>query len=242
MSYRYWKDYFTANQTHFDQLDWNVADELSAEEKKCIYNSLQQFQKGENSEGKHLYSFAKTFPDPEYFESIKLFIKEEQKHAQVLAKFMELHSIPKIKSHWIDSVFRGLRKFFGLENTIIVLVTAEIIAKVYYRALFQASSSTLLKKICNQILQDEDQHLAFQATTLNHFYHSSPRWKQIITRSWHRILMTGTIFVVWLWHKKVLKSGGSFFSKFFMETMLVYFDVERNIKLSGQLTSQSVKA
>jgi hypothetical protein len=230
MSYRHWKEYFIANQTHFEDLDWKVTDELSAEEKKCIYRSLQQFQKGENSEGKHLFSFAKTFPDPEYFESIKLFIKEEQKHALVLAKFMDLHHIPKIKSHWIDSVFRGLRKFAGLENTIIVLVTAEIIAKVYYKALNQATSSVLLKKICNQILQDEDQHLAFQATTLNQFYQLSPRWIQIITRSWHRLLMTGTILVVWLWHKKVLKSGGSFFSKFFMETMLVYFEVEQGIK------------
>jgi len=242
MDYRYWKEYFIINQRHFEHLDWNVNDALSADEKQCITHSLQQFQKGENSEGKHLFTFAKTFPDPEYFESVKLFIREEQKHAQVLARFMELHEIPRIKGHWIDSVFRGLRKFAGLENTIIVLVTAEIIAKVYYRALAEATDSVLLKKICNQILQDEDQHLAFQATTLRHFYHSSPRWKQVITRSWHRLLMTGTTFIVWLWHKRVLKSGGSFFGKFFMETMLVYFEVERNVKLSSQLSSQSIKA
>lgn len=238
MDYHYWKEYFTINQTHFDHLDWNVADELTAAEKKCITRSLQQFQKGEQSEGKHLFSYAKTFPDPAYLDCIKLFIKEEQKHARVLARYMDLHAIPRIKDHWIDNVFRGLRTLAGLENTIIVLVTAEIIAKVYYRALQNATSSVLLQKICNQVLQDEDQHLAFQAHTLNHLYTSSSRFRQIITRSWHRLLMTGTIFVVWLWHKKVLKSGGSFFSKFFMETMLVYFEVEQQVKTRNQLCQQ----
>ena len=232
MSYLYWKNYFISNQTHFDNLDFKVADKLSPKEKRLITQSIQQFQKGEHSEGKHLFSFAKTFPDITYLDCIRLFIKEEQKHASVLARFMERYKIPRVKDHWMDAVFRSLRNLAGLENTIIVLVTAEIIAKVYYQALGNATSSVLLQKICNQVLEDEDQHLAFQAYTLNHFYSSSSRIRQIITRSWHRILMIGTIFAVWFWHKKVLIRGGRFFSKFFMETMLVYFEVEQQIKTS----------
>lgn len=239
MNFQYWKKYFADNQSHFEDIDWDAVDQLNREERNCIHDALQQFQKGEHSEGKHLFNYAKKFGDPEYIEAIKLFIKEEQKHAIVLAKYMDIHRIPRIKEYWIDNVFRGLRKFAGLENTLIVLVTAEIIAKVFYRSLNDATNSVLLRKICRQILQDEDQHLAFQAFTLNHFYKTSPRWKQIITRSWHRILMTGTIFVVWAWYKKVFKRGGSSFSRFFRETMLVYFEVERGIK-SRSLQAVSV--
>ncbi len=233
MHYHYWKEYFTINQSHFTNLDFNIPDDLSPGDKKRITRSLQQFQKGEQSEGKHLFSYAKSFPDKTYLDCIKLFIKEEQTHARVLARFMDLHGIPRIKDHWSDSIFRGLRKLAGLENTIIVLVTAEIIAKVYYLALGKATTSVLLQKICDQVLQDEDQHLAFQAHTLNYFYSSSSRIKQILTRSWHRLLMAGTIFVVWLCHKEVLKKGDSFFGKFFMETMLVYFEVEQQIKIKN---------
>src|SRR6476620_3746422 len=94
---------------------------------------------GYNSEGKHLYSFAKRFPDPGYLECIRLFIPEEQMHAKVLAKFMKKHDIPQIKNHWTDSVFRWLRKLAGIENTVRVLLVAEIIAKVYYKGLKQAT-------------------------------------------------------------------------------------------------------
>ncbi len=234
MNYIDWKKYFDSNKTHFDDINFEEGGYLLPHEKKSITSSLQQFQKGEQSEGKHLFSYAKTFSDPAYLECIKLFIKEEQKHAMVLARFMKVNGIPGIKKHWMDKIFRQLRKLAGLENTLIVLVTAEIIAKVYYKALENATDSILLKRICIQILEDEDQHLSFQAFTLQHFYTSSTRLKQIITRSWHRLLMTGTILVVWVGHRKVLKNGGSFFSKFFMETMLVYFEVEQQIKTKSE--------
>ncbi|MBC7848502.1 MAG: ferritin-like domain-containing protein [Chitinophagaceae bacterium] len=230
MDYQSWKQHFQSNQHQFDHIDWHVVDHLTEHEKETICTSLQQFQRGENSEGKHLLKYAKKFADPSYAEAIKLFIKEEQRHAMILAQFMDLHKIPRIKDHWVDSIFRALRKYAGLENTIIVLVTAEIIAKVYYRSLGSATDSIILKKICHQILADEDQHLLFQADTLHHFYRDSSRLHQIVTRSWHRLLMTGTIFVVWFSHRKVLKSNGGFFGRFFMETMLVYFEVERSIK------------
>jgi hypothetical protein len=228
--FKYWEDYFINNENHFQGIDWQQEDVLSGEEKKMINSSLQQFQKGENSEGKNLYKYAKSFYDPLYVKCIRLFIREEQTHALVLAKFMDKHTISKIKNHWVDGVFRWLRKLSGIENTIIVLVTAEIIAKIYYRALANATGSILLKQICKQILQDEDQHIAFQCFTLHTIYcRKKLLWKKI-SRAWHLMLMGFTILVVWIYHKKVLKRGGYYFSRFFLETGLVYFKSDEMIK------------
>jgi hypothetical protein len=237
MSYSNWKEYFELNKVHFSDIDWSQQEKLTEKEKKIITASIQQFQKGENSEGKHFFAFAKTFPDPLYQECIKLFIAEEQTHALVLGKFMDKHCIPKIKKHWVDGCFRWLRKFSGLENSVIVLVTAEIIAKVYYRALMNCTLSGLLRKICIQILKDEDQHIIFQCYALSYFYAKKNLSRKFFTRSFHFVLMIGTILIVWMYHRKVFITGGYNFNKFFNETISIFFEAEeivKNEKLSAQ--------
>jgi len=130
----------------------------------------------------------------------------------------------------VDGVFRWLRKLVGLENSVLVLLTAEIISKVYYDALNNATGSALLQKICAQVFQDEDQHIAFQCCTLNLLHEKKNSFSKFLTRSWHLFLMTGTILVVWGYHKKVLKKGGYYFSRFFLQTMLVFLNADELIK------------
>ena len=230
MEFKKWNDYFIKNQNHFSEIDFNDVDQLTEIEKAVIYSSIQQFQRGESSEGKHLFSFAKKFPDPDYTSCIKLFIKEEQMHARVLGEFMDKHGIVHIRHHWVDSVFRWLRKLGGIANSVTVLVTAEIIAKPYYKALGKSSNSSLLKSICSQILKDEDQHIVFQCSALNYLFKKKNSIERSFSRAKHLILMMGTILVVWWHHKKVLRKGGYYFSKFWLETLLIYYQAEEIIK------------
>lgn len=191
---------------------------LTSKEKKIISKSIQQFQRGENSEGKSLFKYAKDFNEPFYVETIKLFIREEQTHAAVLGNFMKQNNIPKIKSHWVDNVFRKLRQLASLENSVTILITAEIIAAIYYQALRDATHSKNLKMICEQILIDEEMHINFQSYTLQIFYEKKSRFRKWTSRLFHRILMKGTILVVWLHHKKVYQAGGFSFKKFYQAT------------------------
>jgi len=230
MNYKDWEIYFQQNQVHFRDIDFSMPDQLTENEKTIIYTSVQQFQRGENSEGKHLFAYAKKNPDPAYLRCISLFIREEQAHARVLGSFLDKHHIKRIKSHWVDGVFRWLRKSGGLENTIRILLTAEIISKVYYVALREATGSSLLQKICKQILKDEDQHIAFQCDTLRHFYQRKNSISKFFTRNWHFILMVGTISVVWLHHSKVFKKAGFNLKGFFTMTLQVFFEAESAIK------------
>ena len=230
MDFKDWKQYFLQNQDHFADIDLKEVDQLTRDDKAAIGASLQQFQKGESSEGKHLFAFAKQFADPEYLNCIKLFIREEQRHASVLATFMHKHKIPLINNHWVDGVFRWLRKLGGIQNTVRILLIAEIIAKVYYRALYNATDSVLLKKICLQVLSDEERHIAFQCDLLKIFYERQSLAGKFLTRNWKLFLMTGTTLVVWFYHKKVLKRGGYYFGKFFFETLLIFFEAEQSLK------------
>lgn len=230
MEFTYWKEYFESNQSHFKQINWDEPDLLSDQERRLITRSIQQFQHGENSEGKNLFHFAKTLNNEEYLQCIRLFIKEEQTHARVLGRFMDKYNIEKIKGHWVDGVFRWLRKLIGLENSVLVLLTAEIISKVYYDALSNATGSGLLQKICAQVLRDEDQHISFQCYTLNLLHKKKNSFLRFLTRSWHLFLMLGTIFIVWLYHKEILRKGGYYFSRFFLQTLLVFLNADEMIK------------
>jgi hypothetical protein len=126
-----WKKYFETNRLHFDHLDWNAESRLSRQEKKLISSSIRQFQRGEHSEGKHFMAFARSLQDPSYCDTVKIFIREEQDHALVLGKFMDREQIGRLKDDWLDNVFRRLRKLAGLEGTVTVLLTAEIISMIY---------------------------------------------------------------------------------------------------------------
>ena len=218
MKFNEWYHYFQANRVHFDHLDRNDNKPLTGEERTCITTSIRQFQRGEHSEGKHFLEFAKSMRDNSYVEAVKVFIKEEQDHAFVLGRFMDIHGIERIKEDWLDNVFRRLRKLAGLEGTVTVLLTAEIIAMPYYKALHCATASRLLRQICKQILVDEEMHLRFQSYTLRLLYKRKTWLSVVFSRLVHNVLMAGTIFMVWRWHRRVLRAGGYGIVSFFKDT------------------------
>jgi rubrerythrin len=236
MHFQYWFNYFKGNQIHLDHIDWSAKDQLTEQEKGLIALSIQKFQMGEHSEGKHFLAFAKTMKDESYLQTVKIFIKEEQDHAAVLGKFMQLHGISKITKDPVDGIFRWLRKLAGIEGTITVLLTAEIIAMVYYKALKNATGSAILQKICHQILVDETMHLAFQSDTLKVIYKNKSAIGLFVSRWVHRILMAGTILVVWLFHSKVLKAGGYSLFNYFKDTWSEFRKCERMMS-TGLLTT-----
>lgn len=234
MTFEDWRNYFEANQNHFTSFDWEINETITDQERDIIRSSIRQFQKGENSEGKNLIKYAKDFGNPIYLETIKLFIKEEQRHALVLGKFMALNGIEKLKKHWVDDIFRKLRKLGSLENSVLVLITAEIIATVYYKALYRATQSRTLKSLCSQILEDEEMHINFQSFTLRQFYQKRSSAGRRFVRGFHRLLMFGTTVLVWFHHIRVLKAG-AYTLRTFVDEVFTEFNRSHHMIIGEQL-------
>jgi hypothetical protein len=157
--------------------------------------------------------------DPYFAKALDLFTKEEQQHSRYLANFMQSQCIPLVSRHWVDTVLRKLRGLAGLELSLTVLVTAELIAVPYYRALRDATCSPILRIICTRILEDEAAHLKFQASMLARA--ASERlslWRWPV-RELHRLFLLGTITLVWLEHRAVFEAGGYSFWRFKNETL-----------------------
>ena len=212
-----WFSYFTLN-TMEPPLPWHDSYRLTPPEKARVAASIQQFQLGERSEGRHLLQMARAYAearsDPQFAESIQLFIQEEQRHSRILGRFLNLQDVPLAEKHWVDTIFRRVRVLAGLELCMRVLATAEIIAVPYYTALGKATASPLLAKICANILADEAAHLEFQSFVFALLSHGRNRTHRRRVEALHGAFLQGTTALVWLEHGAVLRAGGYTFAAF----------------------------
>ncbi len=218
-----WCFYFLANAAAAGHLPWRDCYSLSPRERSAIQDSIQQFQLGEGSNGARLLKRGQAYSDatmdPDFVLALTLFIREEQRHSACLLRFMRRQGIPPVTKHWVDNIFRLLRGLAGLELSLKVLVTAELIAVPYYRALGLASNSELLQAICKMILRDEACHLRFQASMLSRLGEGRTRVVERFLSVAHRLFLLGTCHVVWVGHRKVFADAGYSFRKFVRESV-----------------------
>ena len=218
-----WLQLFAARLNCSASLPWNDSYQLSVAEKQRVAASIQQFQLGEGSDGSGLVRRAQAALiaklDSDFLPALELFIAEEQRHSRHLGTFMAKNEIPCLKKHWVDRVFRRVRKLAGLELCLHVLVTAEIVAVPYYTALGETTKSPLLKAICAQILHDEADHLRYQAENLVRLRALRRPWNRRVEVFFWRLFMLGTLQVVWRHHAKVLRSGGRGYCAFIAQCL-----------------------
>ena len=248
-----WVDHFRWNGSVAMRIPWHIGPDLSDEERAAIAHSIQMFQLGEYAEGRHLMGYAKRWADRTgdtlYPEAIRMLIGEEQRHAGVLGRFMEINGIARIKRGCTDGIFWQARNLFGnLEVSISVLVTAEIIAKIYYPALRDATASIVLRAICAQIHREEIAHVEFQTEQLARIRAERPAYGIWATRVLHRMLFYPTLMVVGLSHRIALRRGGLTLRQFFIRCHrefvrdLAAMEPQRNSRQRNRLVSETAAA
>lgn len=207
-----WCRWFLDNSARNRPIPWDLGADLQPAEREVVAQSIQTFQLGERGTGRHLLAKAEEYAtrsgDRNYPESLRLLFTEEHRHAGDLGRFLDLAGIPRIERDVVDGVFRRLRHLAGLELSIVVLFTAELLALVYYAALRRATGSRTLQALCAEILRDEVAHVRFQAQRLAILRSGRSRAGRWLTRLGQRLLFAATTLVVWQTHRRVLLAGG----------------------------------
>jgi hypothetical protein len=228
----YWLEIFEARVPNLIIHRPSRDDWLSDEECARIAGSIATFQLGEQSEGRTLLRFAERFAARRKLPALPavtaLFIKEEQHHAAQLKEFMLANGIPLKQKSWTDSVFRVLRKLAGFEAAVTVLVTAEMIGFIYYRALARATSSRCLKTICRSMCADESLHLRYETQLLLTLRGERRRLPRRIVEVAHRLLLAVTAYIVFHDHRRVLRHVGYDARTFRRDCLAIYRMVMRN--------------
>jgi hypothetical protein len=214
-----WYDHFRAHADDHGDLPWDAGAHITPEELAEIAASLRAWQLGETSEGKHLLAAARKYAerhgDPDFVAAIEAFIKEEQRHGEMLGRYLDLAGVERKHSDWGDTLFRAARYFLpNMETWTTPVVMVETHALLYYNAIRLATDCPLLRKICAQILADEIPHIRFQCERLAMLHKDRPRMLRALTMLLHRILFTATTVAIWLGHRRALRAGGFGFGRF----------------------------
>jgi len=209
---RIWLNHFEYHAEHPRCIPQPLADVLEPEERRLIASSMATFQLGEQSEGNTLLRATQQFAGknqlPALVRIMELFIREEQRHAALLRAFMEDHRIPLRNRHWTDQVFRRVRRLAGLELYLCVLITAELIGNVYYRALGSVTGCQRLRVLCRTLVADELVHVAFESQLLLALRGARQQWLRGLIRLMHRAFFAASACVVWSTHRSLLRHAG----------------------------------
>ncbi len=216
-----WHRYFLGTRDSPGAFPWDDSYRLTASELRLVGRSIQQFQLGEWARGRGFMRRASSHPifaaDSWFLPALKLFIAEEQGHSGLLGRFLDRERIPRLTNHWLDEIFRRLRKLAGLEACATVLVTAEVLAIPFYQALRDATHSSLLRAICVRILNDEAAHLNYQALTLGLVRRGLSGRSSGIRSLCHEALFHGTALLIWQQHRSVFRAAGWDFRRFWSD-------------------------
>lgn len=208
-----WVDYFRANAGTGRAIPWRSGVALTDAERAAIGRSLQAWQLGETSEGRHLRAaavrYAARVGDADYPAAIDLFIREEQRHGAMLGRFLDLAGIGRVEADWGDGLFRAARYWLtNMEAWTTPVVMVETLAMVYYNAIRRATGSRVLRTICRQILADEVPHVRFQCERLARILRGRPRFGLWLTMLAQRLGFLVVLLLVWLGHRRALRAGG----------------------------------
>ncbi|MEM9643499.1 MAG: hypothetical protein AAF989_00785 [Planctomycetota bacterium] len=233
-----WIAYFRANLADAPDVVWSPVPMLDAQERLAVLSSIQTFQLGESGEGRHIKACARRWVerggDEDYLLALDLFLKEEHRHARLLSRFLHQERSGLKTRQWSDGCFRWLRHLLGLRTSISVLITAEIIAQVYYLALMQSTKSTTLRGICRRVLRDERAHVAFQQGQLDKLSQGWSAIRTAVVRTGESLLFRLACRVVWHDHRTVFRAAGMSRRDFHDRAMRRFRVAKRQSRRSGR--------
>jgi hypothetical protein len=208
-----WLNHFEYHAERPRGVPEGLPDVLLDEERELIAPSIATFQLAEQSDGARLLATAARFAQEHDLPALpritELFVCEEQRHAALLKEFMYAHDIPpRRRRHWTDRVFRHLRRLAGIEQCVCVLLTAELIGNVYYRALEAATGCQRLKALCRTLVADELAHVGLESQVLLELRARRSPLGRLTARLAHRLLFVIASCAVFATHKRVLARAG----------------------------------
>lgn len=176
----------------------------------ALVRSIAIFQLGESGGGTRLRRYTRSIASLErlkgYERAVDLFVAEEQSHAALLARTVVHLRGTLLQKQWSNSVFRWMRNLVNLEFNIQVLLTAELIAEVYFGLLSLRCSDPVVQTVARKLLRDEMGHLSFQRDFLYERLITLTPAMQRVWRWQFRAIHMATAWVVSWDHRDCLRS------------------------------------
>ncbi|HVZ40379.1 MAG TPA: ferritin-like domain-containing protein [Candidatus Kapabacteria bacterium] len=193
-----WVHYFERNRETRRTIPWERGITVEPHVRNPLIRSLQRFQIGESGEGRHMKRGAARTGNAEYARAVHLFIEEEQYHSAIMGQALDLLGAPRLKRHWSDVFFVGLRRTMGLTCEVLVLLAAEVVGRNFFRTAYHGVDDAVLRAMLAQMIDDEEAHVAFQADHLRSVLQRMPAPMRFAVRlAWWAVYNGAFLVVVW---------------------------------------------
>lgn len=129
-----------------------------------LARSLAIFQVGEGGEGRVAREIERVQLagiDDDYRVALKLFVREEGRHAKILAAMVRALGGETRRAAWSDRLFVRGRRLLGLRLKLLVLLAAEVVGLGFYGLLAEKLGACLIGQALGEIAEDERRHLEF---------------------------------------------------------------------------------
>lgn len=171
-----------------------------------VAKSLAIFQLGESGGGSVVEQARRSkIPaiDEHYADAMELFVKEEHRHAEILAICVRNLGGKLIRKNWTARLFVFTRRLIGLRMKVLVLLAAEVVGICYYHLLATRLPPSRLKSLLSQLVNDERAHLHFHCEFLRS--QSNSFWRRLVFCIAWRTTMLSAAIVVLIDHRAALR-------------------------------------
>jgi len=159
-----WRAHFETNATR--PLPAAPDGAVPAGWREVLAESLARFQLGEAGEGrvaKEIDRVVMHGVDGDYRVSLKLFVREEGRHARMLAGMVRALGGELLRHSWSEQLFVRGRRVLGLRAKLLVLLVAEVVGLGFYKILAGRLGDHEIGRQLREIAGDEEAHLEFHA-------------------------------------------------------------------------------
>jgi len=171
-----------------------------------LSQSLAIFQLGESGGGTIVEQVMQSDIegiDAHYANAVRLFVREENRHAEILAVCVRMLGGTLIRDNWTARAFVRCRRLLGLRLKVLVLLVAEVVGLCYYHLLAAKLPHCQVKSLLGQLVSDEKQHLQFHCCFLRS--QTSGFWRRtIFVISWRCVMLVAAIAVL-IDHRRAIR-------------------------------------
>jgi rubrerythrin len=190
-------------------MDRAAAADLSPRRAAAIAWSLARFQIGEVGEGRVVAAVRRSTMatiDDDYRAALALFIREEGRHAAILASCVRALGGHLLATTWTERGFVHVRRLAGIRFKLLAMFAAEVVGIGFYGALAGSLPPGPVRAALEEIAADERAHLAFHRWF---FTLQAPRgWRRALFLSAWFSLAPVAALVVLLDHRRTLRTLG----------------------------------
>jgi len=162
----HWRSYFETHARRPMPAAPTDVDAIPASWRGPLCASLARFQVGEGGEGRIAREVSRARlagTDADYHAALGLFVKEEGRHARILAGMVRALGGELLRHHWTERLFVAGRRMVGLRLKLLVLLAAEVVGLGFYSLLARRLGVGAIAAQLREIADDEGMHLEFHA-------------------------------------------------------------------------------